>query len=126
MNLMSVRIGTIVSVTVATLSLGGMVAAFLMNASPYVSITDAKEGQSGVHVVGVIDKSTIRTDLASRTTTFTVSDQEGARMNVICTGSPPSNLDQADRVVAIGTFREGAFHADKITVKCPSKYEGKQ
>lgn len=101
-------------------------AAFLMNASPYVSIADAKSGQSGVHVVGVIDKKTIRTDLASRITTFTVSDVDGSKMNVVCQGSPPSNLDQADRVVAIGTYRDGAFHAEKITVKCPSKYEGKQ
>jgi cytochrome c-type biogenesis protein CcmE len=26
--------------------------------------------------------------------------------------------------VAVGSYREGAFHADQLLVKCPSKYQG--
>ena len=35
----------------------------------------------------------------------------------------PTNFEQAEKVVVIGGYEEGAFVAEKIIMKCPSKYE---
>ena len=41
-------------------------------------------------------------------------------------GVKPGNFEDAISIVAIGHFDEGAkqFEADKLLVKCPSKYQG--
>ena len=36
----------------------------------------------------------------------------------------PGNFDQATSVVAKGISNENEFVADKLLVKCPSKYQG--
>jgi cytochrome c-type biogenesis protein CcmE len=38
----------------------------------------------------------------------------------------PANFEEAVSIVAIGTYRTGAFHAEKLLVKCPSKYQGEE
>jgi cytochrome c-type biogenesis protein CcmE len=35
----------------------------------------------------------------------------------------PPDLQRSEQVVVIGSFREDVFVADKILLKCPSKYE---
>jgi cytochrome c-type biogenesis protein CcmE len=52
-----------------------------------------------------------------------MSDDQGEVMPVVFTGVKPGNFDEAEKVVVIGTFKEGAFHANQILVKCPSKYD---
>jgi len=35
-------------------------------------------------------------------------------------------LSSATKVVAVGGMKDGAFHATKLLIKCPSKYESTQ
>jgi cytochrome c-type biogenesis protein CcmE len=44
-------------------------------------------------------------------------------MPVVFQGVKPGNFDQAEKIVVIGRYQEGAFHASQILVKCPSKYD---
>ena len=44
-------------------------------------------------------------------------------MDVVYSDIKPGNFDQARDIVAIGRYQGGAFHASKLLVKCPSKYQ---
>lgn len=118
--------GTIISIIVALLAISGIVAAFLVNASPYVTIAEAKKGGQGVHVVGILERDSVRADARAGTTTFSMKDEAGDTMAVAYNGPPISNLLSADRVVVVGSMKNEGFSADKILVKCPSKYEGQE
>jgi cytochrome c-type biogenesis protein CcmE len=42
---------------------------------------------------------------------------------VIYDGTKPGNFDQATSVVCVGKYETDAFYADKLLIKCPSKYQ---
>ena len=52
-----------------------------------------------------------------------MSNEQGDVMPVVFAGVKPGNFDEAEKVVVIGKYQEGAFHANQILVKCPSKYD---
>lgn len=119
------KLSTLISIIVATLAIGGIVVAFLGNASPYISVKEAKTmSASGIHVVGKLEKSTLTTDIRAGKTEFILSDENGDRLPVVYNGPPVQNLTAADRVVVVGSSMDGRLQAEKILVKCPSKYEG--
>lgn len=118
---------TIFSIIVATLAIAGIVMAFLGNASPYVTVKEAKTAKgAGVHVAGILDKSSLKTNVMAGKTEFSLSDESKESIRVVYNGPPVQNLTSADRVVAVGTSKDGVFEAEKLLVKCPSKYEGEQ
>jgi len=45
-------------------------------------------------------------------------------MRVAYKGLKPGNFHDATQVVAIGRFHRGTLEAEKLLVKCPSKYQG--
>ncbi|MBI5707660.1 MAG: cytochrome c maturation protein CcmE [Armatimonadetes bacterium] len=121
------KIGVLISVVVGVLAASVMMMAFLNNASPYVTIAEAKTSTAnGLHVIGDLDKTTLFTDLAKSEVRFTMTDANGGRMDVIYDGPAPSNMGEATQVVAIGGMKDGVFHARQLNLKCPSKYEGKE
>ncbi len=38
----------------------------------------------------------------------------------------PANFEDAVSIVAIGRYQAGKFDAEKLLVKCPSKYQGEE
>jgi cytochrome c-type biogenesis protein CcmE len=38
----------------------------------------------------------------------------------------PANFEDAVSIVAIGRYENGVFAAEKLLVKCPSKYQGEE
>lgn len=99
--------------------------AFLSNASPYVSIAEAKaKPGDNQHLSGDIVSGSVKTDLRAGVVRFQVKDQEGQTADVLYQGPPPANMGSATKVVAVGGMKEGVFHTKKLILKCPSKYEG--
>jgi cytochrome c-type biogenesis protein CcmE len=45
---------------------------------------------------------------------------------VVYRGIKPANFRDALSIVAIGRYESGALHAEKLLVKCPSKYQGQE
>lgn len=117
--------GAVVSSVIALIAILGMGFAFLANASPYVSVAEARE-QPGtqVHVAGDLLKETMKTDLTKRQIRFSIRDEKGDVLPVVYSGPPPANMGSATKVVAIGTLKDGSFQCDRMLIKCPSKYEG--
>lgn len=108
------------------LAVGGVVAilsSLLINSSPYVSVAQAMEMEASVHLAGDLDRASL-THLASETrVTFDLIDEFGDRITVLYRGNPPANMGTATRVVAVGTVEGDYFVADRLLLKCPSKYE---
>ncbi len=118
--------GSYVSAGVALTSVIGLGFVFMMNASPYATIKDvAGSTSSGAHVVGQIEPGTIRQNFVKQSLNFTIKDDTGT-MPVSYTGSPVANLESATKVVVIGKYENGVFHARDMQVKCPSKYEAEK
>jgi cytochrome c-type biogenesis protein CcmE len=118
------KVGALVTVVV---SLGAMVAisvAFVVNASPYVDVDQALTSSGdNLHLLGTIQKPTVRTDPLQREISFDVVDAKGKTMHVDYHGEAISNINEADKVVAVGSVKNREFIASKLLIKCPSKYE---
>ncbi len=121
------KTGPIVTAIVAMLALAAVVAAFMSNASPYVTVAQAKSSAgTRLHLAGDILKRTVNTDLVNHALTFDVKDKNGDVMTVRHIGEPPANMNEATEVVAIGKVENGEFISEKLLVKCPSRYEGEK
>jgi cytochrome c-type biogenesis protein CcmE len=91
--------------------------------TPYVGFAEARAAKSSVQVMGEILPASTEYDPASGTFSFYITDDTGDRMRVIYGGTKPGNFDQATSVVCIGRYSNETFQADKLLVKCPSKYQ---
>jgi len=58
---------------------------------------------------------------------FYLVDSEGLEKKVMFNGSKPQDFERSESVVITGKMKGDAFLADKILMKCPSKYnDGKE
>jgi cytochrome c-type biogenesis protein CcmE len=105
------------------------------DASSYESFTTAwemkEDGEdTAIHVVGQLKKDQsgqvtgleVRDDKTSFT--FLLIDNEGTEQKVFYNEPVPADFQRSEQVVVIGSYREKEiFVADKILMKCPSKYQ---
>lgn len=98
--------------------------AFKASLTPYVSFAQARATGEAVQVAGNLVEGSSFYDEASGTLVFFLEDNHGDRMKVRFSGSKPGNFEEATQIVAIGHFSQDAFFAEKLLVKCPSKYQG--
>ena len=97
---------------------------FKSNLTPYVSFEEATKTARKVQVAGgLLENSTKYVD-ETEELHFTMVEEDGDTMAVHYQGIKPGNFEEAVQIVAIGTYSDGAFHADQLLVKCPSKYQG--
>lgn len=104
--------------------------AFWNTTVQYVSIEQARTANKMVQVMGKIDFDRVKYNTEESHLEFFVYDADAtdpataSQMKVIFTGVVPGNFDQATSVVLKGRHRGDAFVAEKMLVKCPSKYQG--
>lgn len=93
--------------------------------SPYVSISEARSNPGKYfQIMGGLDTSKPVTHEES-SFTFTLLDESNSTVTVRHTGVKPYNFEHADQIVVLGRYQKDSdlFEADKLLVKCPSKYE---
>lgn len=118
------KLGTILTIAVSVAGLTAVIFSFVNNASPYVTLAEAKtRAGDSLHLKGSLDQSSIKTAAMAGTVTFDMKDEEGHQVTVVYTGPPPANMGEATEVVAIGKMDGDIFAAHKLLLKCPSKYE---
>jgi cytochrome c-type biogenesis protein CcmE len=108
---------------------GGLAAAFVLlgvtsftrTLTPYLTFGKAR---GVVQVMGSLDRTSDRYDTVSQRLAFDLVDDRGRRMPVSYGGTRPANFRDAISIVAIGRYRDGRIEAEKLLVKCPSKYQG--
>lgn len=105
------------------------------DASSYVCFAEAKalsaDGDDGkVHVVGQLPKSAdgsiqgmefdpTRDPNYFR---FLLVDEKKETQEVIYYKPKPADFERSEKIVVVGAMKNGRFEADKILMKCPSKY----
>lgn len=116
--------GPLIAMICSFFGLAAVVSAFLINASPYVTVAEAKQSSSkSMHLAGDIMKESLNVRLEAGEVRFSVRDEKGDVMPVVYKGGPPANMGSATKVVCVGRVENGSFVADKLILKCPSKYE---
>lgn len=96
-------------------------------ATPYVMKVENVAASAGrpVQFKGSIDHAKTAYNRASHETCFTLTDKDGNALKVTYDRQKPANFDTADVAVVRGIYQNGALKADRVSVKCPSKYESK-
>jgi cytochrome c-type biogenesis protein CcmE len=96
--------------------------------TPYVSFDEAQKMQRAVQVAGSLVKESSSYDDADKSLSFTLHEMNGGSgtLRVRYHGLKPANFEDAISIVAIGRYEAGKNEmvADKLLVKCPSKYQG--
>lgn len=58
---------------------------------------------------------------------FYMTDKEGNECQVLFNGAKPQDFERSDEIVLTGKMVGDKFHASKMLMKCPSKYnDGKE
>ncbi len=99
---------------------------FSSTLNPYVTFAEAAGRTGTVQVSGYLIDDNINYDLGSRQLRFYLEDTEGTRVPVSYHGVKPDNMEHAESVVVIGKFDGDIFKAERLLVKCPSKYEAEK
>jgi len=100
------------------------VTSFTKTLTPYLSFDEARKARGVVQVMGGLDKTSDRYDTSKQELSFELLDDKGHRMPVVYRGIRPGNFKDAISIVAIGRYEDGRIDAEKLLVKCPSKYQG--
>ncbi len=104
------------------------------DASTYVSFGEAQElAEKGntdmIHVVGALKKDEsgqpvgIQTSPDMLSFSFVMVDQDNLEQEVIYNEPMPMDFLRSEQVVVVGSYKKNKFIADKILMKCPSKYQ---
>ena len=104
------------------------------DASTYVSFDEAfqlaSNGNSkSIHVVGELKKDTsgeiIGLEPGSDKVSFSflMVDEQGKEQKVFYNEPMPPDFTRSEKVVVIGHYQQDLFVAEKILLKCPSKYQ---
>ncbi|MES2387240.1 MAG: cytochrome c maturation protein CcmE [Bacteroidota bacterium] len=129
------KISHIIGLVIIAVAIG-VIISMSGDASTYVTFGEAQtmveKGNSGkVHVVGSLKK-----DASGHTVglsynpsedpnlfTFQLTDDRNTERTVVYHNPKPQDFERSEKIVVIGCMKEGTFVADKILLKCPSKYQ---
>src|ERR1700761_1720572 len=95
------------------------------NSSTYGSFNDAQKTNSELHIVGHLDKQKQFIYDATKDAnyfSFYMKDNQGEECKVVFTGTKPQDFERSEQIVLTGQMNGKEFHASKILMKCPSKY----
>ncbi len=108
-----------------------VVVAMVANKDTYKTFREAKELPEGKlsTVVGEltnIDQIVYEPEVNPNLTTFYVKDKENQVMKVNYFEPKPIDFERSEQVTLTGKVVGDEFYADKLLVKCPSKYVDEQ
>jgi cytochrome c-type biogenesis protein CcmE len=123
--------GAVLGLVVILAALGFGATTFKSSLVSYISIPDAMRATDAtVQVMGAPTPGTMAYDDADHALHFVLRDPQGRTLNVIYHGPKPEDMDsaaaQGSKIAVQGTYdpAQSQFVADKLLVKCPSKYNG--
>jgi len=110
-----------------------VIVSMLGDASQYVTFTEARNiynagSTRSIHVVGELKKDRQGNVMGAHSTPdrtacfFVLVDADQQEQKVFLNEPMPADLMRSEQVVVIGQYKEELFVADKVLLKCPSKY----
>lgn len=114
----------IIILVVLAIFIVGLGLNFTQSASIYTDFTHAKTVDKQVHIVGKwVNREQSQYDPSRDLFQFYLQDSTRHTELVNYYEPKPTNFETAEKVVVIGSYKEEGFVADKIVMKCPSKFE---
>ncbi len=112
----------------------GVIVSTAGDASTYVTFGEAKNmaltgTKKDIHVVGELKKDAqgqvigIEEGADKVSFSFVMIDEHGKEQKVQYNEPVPPDFTKSEKVVVIGSYSGDEFHASKILLKCPSKYQ---
>src|SRR5690606_7967006 len=95
------------------------------DSSTYASFSEAQATEAELHVVGQLnkEKELIYNPIEDANYfSFFMLDEEGNECKVVFNGSKPQDFERSEQIVLTGKMVGQEFHASKILMICPSKY----
>jgi cytochrome c-type biogenesis protein CcmE len=117
----------------------GVIISLTGSTSSYVTFKDAQEmakdgDNNKIHVVGKLKKDAAgqlegveyNPQIDPNYFKFVLVDTMNTAMDVVYGNPKPADFERSEQIVIIGSVKENVFVADKILMKCPSKYTEKE
>lgn len=112
----------------------GIIISTAGDASSYVTFDQAHDmavsgNANSIHVVGELKKDEQGQIIGLYPTpdklsfTFLMVDENKREQKVFYNEPMPPDFQRSEKVVVIGSYKDDLFVADKILMKCPSKYQ---
>jgi cytochrome c-type biogenesis protein CcmE len=112
----------------------GVIVSTAGDASSYVSFDEALQlstagNKKDIHVVGELKKDDMGNVIGIEegadkvSFSFLMIDDKGKEQQVFYNQPMPADFQRSEKVVVIGSYSDDSFHASKILLKCPSKYQ---
>jgi cytochrome c-type biogenesis protein CcmE len=120
----------IIGTIIVLVFVGWGISAFFKTTVRYVSFDEARSSTRVVQVAGEINQDNVIYDEENKRLLFTIYEMDSENpanhdsMNIVYNGVVPGNFRQATSVLVRGKSGDDAFEAEKLLVKCPSKYQG--
>lgn len=99
----------------------------VVDAGNYASFADAKANEGNtVTIIGELNKEKeilYNPEVNANRTEFYVIDSAGVENLVIYHDAKPRDIEKSEKITMEGKMVDGQFHAQKILLKCPSKYQ---
>lgn len=104
----------------------GIIVSMYGDASTYEDFAVAADNQGKeYHVVGTLNKDKPREYDPQKNAnyfSFYLIDEKGRECQVVYHAPEPADFERSEKIVIIGSMDGDVFHAGKILLKCPSKY----
>ena len=111
-----------------------MIVSAVGDAGTYVTFDEAKTLSAkgfkrSIHVVGELPKGSsgevlgIEESPDKLSFKFLMIDEKGKEQQVLYADPMPTDFVRSEKVVIVGAYRGDRFVAEKILLKCPSKYQ---
>jgi len=114
----------IILLIVVAVAIGILVSTY-SDSSTYSNFAKAKQNGDLIHVIGKLDKQKemeYNPFKDANHFSFYAKDQNGEECKVVFDGTKPQDFERSEQIVLTGKMETGIFHAEKILMKCPSKY----
>ncbi|EEI92642.1 hypothetical protein HMPREF0765_1734 [Sphingobacterium spiritivorum ATCC 33300] len=106
-----------------------MILVIYTDSSTYSTFTQAKEKKTELYVVGVLNKEKqlhYEPTKDANHFSFYMYDNDSTECQVVFNGAKPQDIERSEQIVLTGKMEGNIFHASKILMKCPSKYNQDQ
>ena len=106
-----------------------MILVIYTDSSTYSNFTEAREKKTELYVVGVLNKEKelmYNPVEDANHFSFYMYDNDSTECKIVFNGSKPQDIERSEQIVLTGKMEGDTFHASKILMKCPSKYNQDQ
>jgi cytochrome c-type biogenesis protein CcmE len=119
---------SIIGLIIIAVSIGVIISVYA-DSSTYGDFDDAKASETECYVSGNLDlqKSMVyNPQVDANYFSFYMKDKGGKVCKVVFFGTKPQDFEKSENIVLTGKMVGDEFHASKMLMKCPSKYNKDQ